>query len=344
MNSLGIVIIGRNEGERLRRCLLSLQDNPLGNPPIVYVDSGSTDGSPSLAAKLGAHVVELSADRPFNAARGRNAGLARLLQAAPDLSFVQFVDGDCEISPTWFDHALRHLNENPQVAVLCGHLREKCLDSIYGRLCNMEWKGPIGAISASGGIAMMRIAPVTAVGAFNEAIPAGEEADLCIRLAKAGLTIVRIDQNMGTHDAGMTSFAQWWIRAKRAGRSFTQGALLHGGGAERKHIKAIRSILFWAVVLPLIAFALAWFTYGGSLFLLAAYPLLWVKIRRDRLRKGEPASDASLFATFCILAKFAQTLGVLEYLLGRRQRTLKTGESASSVTLSKSTLSTVSRN
>lgn len=47
--SLGVVVIGRNEGERLKRCLASL----LGNvDQIVYVDSGSTDGSVQLAQGL----------------------------------------------------------------------------------------------------------------------------------------------------------------------------------------------------------------------------------------------------------------------------------------------------
>ena len=39
--TVGIVAIGRNEGDRLRRCLQTLD---LG-VPVVYVDSASTDGS-----------------------------------------------------------------------------------------------------------------------------------------------------------------------------------------------------------------------------------------------------------------------------------------------------------
>ncbi len=43
---LGVVVIGRNEGERLRRCLESV----LGaTPGVVYVDSGSSDGSPGYS-------------------------------------------------------------------------------------------------------------------------------------------------------------------------------------------------------------------------------------------------------------------------------------------------------
>ena len=51
MSELGIVTIGRNEGERLRGCLKSLAGRGL---PVVYVDSNSTDGSVELARSMGA--------------------------------------------------------------------------------------------------------------------------------------------------------------------------------------------------------------------------------------------------------------------------------------------------
>ena len=44
-SGIGVVVIGRNEGQRLERCLRSLQ----GTDKVMYVDSGSTDGSPHLA-------------------------------------------------------------------------------------------------------------------------------------------------------------------------------------------------------------------------------------------------------------------------------------------------------
>ena len=42
MSDIGIVAIGRNEGERLRRCLNSVIGRGLR---VVYVDSNSTDDS-----------------------------------------------------------------------------------------------------------------------------------------------------------------------------------------------------------------------------------------------------------------------------------------------------------
>src|SRR5262249_35191715 len=92
MSDIGVVIIGRNEGARLVECLQELVRLDL---PIVYVDSGSTDGSQQTAHDIGAQVVDLNLDQPFTAARARNRGFQRLCQQQPSIEFVQFLDGDC---------------------------------------------------------------------------------------------------------------------------------------------------------------------------------------------------------------------------------------------------------
>src|SRR3569623_3217603 len=92
---IGVVVIGRNEGERLKASLASLH----GIAHIVYVDSGSTDGSQAYARSRGVTVVELPVPPNFTAARARNAGIEALLNAAPDLTTIQFVDGDCTVEP-----------------------------------------------------------------------------------------------------------------------------------------------------------------------------------------------------------------------------------------------------
>ncbi len=48
---IGVVAIGRDEGERLERCLRSVR---APGRTLVYVDSGSSDGSVALAERLGA--------------------------------------------------------------------------------------------------------------------------------------------------------------------------------------------------------------------------------------------------------------------------------------------------
>ena len=99
-NLIGIVVIGRNEGERLARCLDSLQREA---ELIVYVDSGSTDESVAESMSRGIETLQLDLNLPFTAARARNTGLNRLLQIAPDIKYVQFIDGDCELFENWLN-------------------------------------------------------------------------------------------------------------------------------------------------------------------------------------------------------------------------------------------------
>ncbi len=314
-NTIGNVIIGRNEGERLRRCLASAIG---GGAVVVYVDSGSTDGSVDLALAMGAEVVELDLSTPFTAARARNAGADRLLEIVPDLAFLQFIDGDCELADGWLDQARHHLESQPDWAVVCGRLREREPErSIYNRLADMEWDTPIGEAEACGGIAMFRVSAFQEVGGFDPRLLAGEEPELCLRLRRLGWKIWRLEAEMARHDIAMTRFSQWWQRAVRTGYAYAEGAARHGQSPERHYRRPVRSIAFWGIALPLLAIAGAWPTWGASLALLLGYPLLDRRVRAHRLRLGDRPSDARLYAFFCVLGKFPQACGLLRFRLDR---------------------------
>jgi len=315
---LGVVVIGRNEGERLRRCLSAVCGR---NLTAVYVDSNSTDGSSALARALGAEVVELDLSQPFTAARARNAGFAQLEEIDPDVRFVQFVDGDCELVDRWTAQASRVLEERPEVAVICGRRRERFPEqSIYNHLANLEWDTPIGEAKYCGGDAMMRVAAFRQVGGFNPALIAGEEPELCVRLRQQGWTILRIDAEMVLHDMAMTRFWQWWRRCIRSGFAFAEGTALYGRSPERHWVHQVRSIVFWGIALPLIILGLAWPTRGASLGLLGGYLLLYWRIRRYGLHRGWSAPDARLYACWCILSKFPMTVGLILYWFRRATR------------------------
>lgn len=317
---IGVVIIGRNEGERLRACLESVVDHV---PHVVYVDSGSTDDSIEMARSLGAAVVELDTGVPFTAARARNAGIEHLCEVNEELEFVQLVDGDCQLVDGWLDTAVAAMAQYPDAAVACGRRRERHPDaSVYNRLCDMEWNTPIGEARACGGDALMRLRPLRQAGGFNDALIAGEEPELCYRLRQRGWTVRRIDCEMTLHDAAMVRLGQWWKRNARAGYAYAEGRSLHGQGPERYRVREIRSIIEWAVILPLLALALAWFTWGASLLLFGGYVYLWDRVRRQRLRHGDSRLDAELYARYCVLGKFAQLAGACQFwrnrMLGRR--------------------------
>lgn len=316
MSTLGVVAIGRNEGERLRRCLDSLTGR---GHTLVYVDSGSSDGSVELARGLGVEVVELDLARPFTAARARNEGFDRLSEIDPEVRYVQFVDGDCEVVEGWLDEAMRVLDEHPDVAVVCGRRRERSPEStVYNRLADLEWDSPVGEAKACGGDAMMRVDAFRQVGGYDPTVIAGEDDETCVRLRKAGWRVLRIDADMTLHDMAMTRFRQWWRRSTRTGHAYAEGSAMHGAPPERHFVRQNRSTIFWGIVVPLLSLGLAWPTHGLSLLLLGGYFLLYRRTRHYyAVQRGWPMDEASLYARWIVLAKFPQTLGLIRYWLGR---------------------------
>ncbi len=310
--SIGVVAIGRNEGDRLRRCLDSVVGRADG---VVYVDSGSTDGSVALGREKGVAVVSLDMSIPFTAARARNAGFEHLLAIQPAVGFVQFLDGDCEMADAWLEQALASMRENADVVVVCGRRRERARDaSPFNRLMDMEWDSPVGEADACGGDALMRVEAFRQVGGFDPTMIAGEEPELCVRLRRQGGRILRIDADMTFHDAAMTRFSQWWQRTIRNGYAYSLGAGMHGRSAEKHWVGNTRRVWFWGAILPGLFIALAWPTAGLSLLALGVYPLWALRIASRRHREfGDRGADALLYGAFCMLSRFPQILGQLRY-------------------------------
>lgn len=300
---VGIVAIGRNEGERLRRCLASVD---LSGVPLVYVDSASTDGSAAMAAGMGADVVDLDMALPFTAARARNAGWERLLSRHPGIDYIQFVDGDCEIEQGWIAAAAAFLDAHADAAVACGRRRERFPEaSFYNGLCDAEWNTPVGEAAACGGDALMRRSAVTAMGGFNPALAAGEEPELCHRLREAGWHVWRLDQPMTIHDAEMRFFRQWWKRAVRSGLGYAQAWQTTRRARMPLYRREALRALFWTVGIALAA-VLAALLLSPWLLLLA--PLLW-GLQYLRLARSHGWRTGGLL----LVGKVAEARGIMTH-------------------------------
>lgn len=308
-------MIGRNEGERLVRCLRTVSG---AGRPVVYVDSASSDGSVAAAETLGAEVVALDPSRPLSAARARNEGLDRLMEVAPSLQFVQFVDGDCEVIDGWFDRAVETLRARPEVAIVCGRLREKYRDAtVYNRLADLEWDGPPGEVAECGGIFMTRVEVFRRVGGFQPGLVAGEEGEFCLRVRRSGGKVLRLVDPMAWHDMAMSRFSAWWKRSVRAGFAYANGFALDGRSPERRYSRQIKSVLLWGAAVPWVALALAWPSRGLSLLLLAGYPLLFGRLLKQGQSRGWSPADARWYALAVVFGKIPQALGVARYLVYR---------------------------
>ncbi|MBL8859745.1 MAG: glycosyltransferase [Planctomycetes bacterium] len=313
---LGIVAIGRNEGERLVRSLRSLAD---WRASTVYVDSASTDGSVAFARDFGVSVVQLDTTIPFTAGRARNAGYENLLERLPDVEYVQFVDGDCEVEAGWIERAVAEMERNPQLGVVCGRRRERFRDAtVWNRLCDMEWNTPIGRAGACGGDALYRVSALRAAGGFDPRLVAGEEPELCVRVRGRGFSIERLDAPMTIHDVAMTRFSQWWRRASRNGHAIVGSLMIHGAGSDHDWGRQLFRSAFWvgailwtalaALVLAFSDVSPAW-KWTASALPLALFVLVWSRTYRSRRKRGDQVGDCAIYATFVVLGKIPECLG-----------------------------------
>jgi len=318
---IGAVIIGRNEGKRLKQCLETVFRDI---PNVVYVDSGSTDDSLAVARATGAMTVELDLSQPFTAARARNTGFKALTDRIT-VDYVQFIDGDCALAEGWVEAARAVLDATSDCVVVCGRRRERFPEiSIYNRLCDWEWDTPVGEARACGGDALVRAAAFAKVGGFNPDLIAGEEPELCVRLRGSGGRVFRIDHEMTLHDAAMTRFGQWWTRSRRAGHAYAEGAALHGKPPERHGVAETRRALLWGAALLIVILVLMLVVSPWMALLALIYP---AQVLRLALRWGAGRRQSWERAFFLTLGKFPEVQGVLEFylrrILGRRRRLIE---------------------
>ncbi|MCV6636244.1 glycosyltransferase [Candidatus Albibeggiatoa sp. nov. NOAA] len=269
MLKLSVVIIGRNEGERLVRCIRSVQamsDFNSDHIEIIYVDSDSTDDSPQQAKQLGAKVLTVHPERPA-AAIGRNAGW----QAA-QAPYILFLDGDTILNPDFVSVALQQFEAHPKTAIVWGHRRELYPDkSLYQGVLDLDWVYPAGLSEFCGGDAVMRRDVLAEVNGYNPQLIAGEEPEMCQRIRAKGYEILHIDQAMTLHDLAITKWSQYWRRATRAGHAYAEVSnLLKNTDTPLWERDAKRNLIHSTVLI-----SVALLGVMGSVVLSSIWPLLF---------------------------------------------------------------------
>ena len=309
---IGVVVIGRNEGTRLVNCLMSLKDEV---DLVVYVDSGSTDASLENATRLGAEIVLLDNSVPFTAARARNAGFERIMNRVDPPALVQFLDGDCRLEPGYLSKAAAELAGQDTLGVVTGWRAEIYPDaSVYNQMCDHEWHGPVGEISACGGDMMVRTAAIEQVGGFNPHVIAAEDDEFCTRLRKAGWKLHRLPLAMTHHDANMMRFGQWWSRAVRTGHGFEQVNDIHPEYFRRER----KRMWFYGGALPALALIGLLFFWPLLVVVLAVFTLSYVRTVRGLVSSGMPNLRAAHHGFYLFLSKFPNIVGAVTY--HRRKR------------------------
>lgn len=212
--AVSVIVVSYNTGADLLRCLASLAANVRLPLEVVVVDNASDDGSPDRvrAAFPRARVIESGSNLGFSAAN--NAGLR-----ASTALHVLILNPDAEITPGAVETLSRILDARPAVGVV-GPLTRNLDGSIQvsfgpdltplaewrqGRLVRGVRKRRPEALReaearaaaqrevdwVSGSCFLARRRALESVGGFDEGFFLYEEdADLCLRLRRAGWSVL----------------------------------------------------------------------------------------------------------------------------------------------------------
>lgn len=309
--NIGIVVIGRNEGEHLEKSLSSALNN---NCLVIYADSASEDNSVEIAKKLKVETISLDKTLPLSAARGRNAGAKRLLELNPAIQLLQFVDGDTTLDPDWLQVARAIMQEKPDIAIVAGELKENNhTTSVFKELSALEWQREPGETPACGGNLMIRADVFFKLGGFNPTMIGGEDPELCYRVRQQGWKVFHSPALMGIHDSKIYHFKDFWKRCIRTGYSYQQISCLYAHAHEKLFLRENISNWVYGGLIPLAALGLAYFTSGWSLAFLLIYPVLIARIYL-KLRNQWKPSLAFAYAVTCTISKFPGFYGACKYL------------------------------
>lgn len=314
---MAVVVIGRNEGERLRACLASVlgMNYPRELLDVVYVDSASTDGSLAVAESFGARTIAL--DGPTTAARARNAGWTRT--SAP---FVLFLDGDTLLDRDFVRNNL-DLFDDAYIAGVFGDRREiDTAGSIYNALFDLDWNTRPGFTPYFGGDALVRREALVEVDGYNEDLIAGEEPEMCRRMRERDYRILHIAEPMTRHDLGMKSFGQYWRRSLRTGHAYAEVSSMYARTNDPLWLaESRRNVvrgLFW-VAAPVAAAAVSiarrsWWPIG--LFALGAAAIG----ARTTMRASSKTRSPRLLAAYALHSHLQQVPIFFGQLHFKRQR------------------------
>jgi len=260
--TVAIIAIGRNEGDRLKSCLRAAM---AGARTVVYVDSGSEDGSAEYAASVGCIVVQLDPAQPFSAARARNEGFACVMEHEPDVDLFSLsmatatwltVGSSAASRPSmsgrmWplpADMCARSIPKQPSITSCATWSGSRC----RGRL----------ALAAASSWCAPRLPR-------SRRLPSRCNCRRGTRVLRAGAACGLEDSAGGCGDGsprcGDDALQPVGRRALRSGHAYAQVAALHGKSDERYYVRDCRRIWIWGLVLPAGALCLAPFTYGLSL-------------------------------------------------------------------------------
>lgn len=193
---ISFIIIGRNEGKKLKKCLESIyraiELNNFKNHEIIYVDSKSSDDSVQVVSRF-EEVKIFIIEGYCNAAVGRNIG-AR--EASGRVLF--FIDADMEISGE-FLKGVFDVNGILKYDVVSGIVIDVVDGKQVYKRFTFDENSPLRKV-LDGGIFLIKKQVWDSVNGMQTKYDTGEDGDLGLRLAAKGFQFVRINETITLHN------------------------------------------------------------------------------------------------------------------------------------------------
>jgi len=182
---LSIVVIAKNEADRIATCLESVFRAADGVAPyeVILVDSASMDGTVDVAREYPVTVLRIPAEHVVSCGAGRYVG-----DQVARGDVVLHVDGDMELTEHWLGHAVSYLREH-DVAGVEGWLNES----------NATEPLPVDKL---GGVMLYDREALEAIGGFAPYLQSYEDIDVGYRLTAEGYRLVRLPHVSAVHPVG----------------------------------------------------------------------------------------------------------------------------------------------
>ncbi len=194
--SISVIIPGHNEAHSIRRCVLSLREQPVRGLEIICVDDGSTDATAEEIYRLRAEgLIDVGLVCRIRSGKSSACNLA-LSRAQGEV--VVIVDADCTFDRDAVENIVRPLLD-PRVGAVSGNIAVRNAQaSLVAGVQSVEYLIGISlgkraldflnvVACASGAFSAFRRSALVAIGGMD--IGPGEDLDVTLRLRQAGWRI-----------------------------------------------------------------------------------------------------------------------------------------------------------
>jgi glycosyltransferase involved in cell wall biosynthesis len=199
MCTVSVIVIGRNEAQRIERCLRSVFASLKSRDDceVIYVDSASEDDTVAIASRFPIRILQLRQSWKLSPSAGRYIGYQHARG-----KYLLFVDGDSLLFKRWLGKACEYLEQNPACGGVGGIMHQAYLSrsgtciAVVKNYFSQNPAAPVQAAMSLSGIAMYRKDAMKKAGTFNPFLTTGEECELALRIRNVGYSLARIYEPM----------------------------------------------------------------------------------------------------------------------------------------------------